>query len=581
MWCPFCFQEKGHHRVCPACGFDEPADRESRFLPYRHRLRDGRYTVGVVLGKPGGFGVAYKAWDATRNAVVVIKECLLTESGQVWRNPGDARVHVQEGFRADYRKWVQYFIDEGRLIQRFAHPCIVRVTEVFEENGTACYVMPFVEGTDLVHHCAQQGHRLPESEVVRLATLLLPALAEIHASGWVHRDIKPSNVLITANRRKPVLIDFGAARDSFDDERSRSHIAMHTRAYAPPEQMQASRRQGAWTDMYSLSATLYYCLLGEPPPEAAVRKEASSDPYVPIHERLPGIGSRLATLIDNGLILNPARRLQDATIALRLLGNDTRPGDLQPVQSPAPGPSEAVGGGAAVSPAPALTPTSPPPPALPLKVPAREPPLPWWVGLLPGAAVVAYGWLAGEALASYLAGLPGLIVVTNGVAWAWWLQRRRRAAKDPAAPVLTPPSTQSNPAISATSTLSGTSELQADEASVVGIEIQLHPPGSPPLFRTIRPGQTLVIGRTARADLVVTHETLSGRHASIHVAEDGRYTLEDLNSLNHTYLYQRGGAGEQGTWREIQSAGGRKGRFMLGPQQDGVRLDIRQITLPP
>jgi serine/threonine protein kinase len=518
-----------------------------------------------VLGNPGGFGVAYKALDTKHGAIVVIKECLLTESNQVSREPNEVWVHVNPGFRERYKKWLQRFRDEATHISRFSSPYIVRVTELFDENNTAYYVMPFVEGDDLSTHCATQGGRLPQDEVMELAQHLLSALAEMHKRGVVHRDIKPSNIIITRNKRRPALIDFGAARDHFDADHSKSHMAVHSPKFAPLEQMLGMSNQGAWTDIYSLCATLYFCLLGEPPPKASDRYDRDGkrpDPFVPIHERIPEINGGLAMVINNGLAVLPKTRIRDAATAIRLLDEATRPIDQAKsghMSTKAPNESEPV----------QQTVFSPPAVMTSLRVtPQPQPSSVSCVGLLPAVAVVAYGVVTQATFSNYITEWAGLAVLVNVVGWLIWRANRKAdpAAEAPPHPVASEPLEPNSPEV-------------PEQAH--GIEIQLFNEGFAPVREVIRPGSQVVVGRNPTlSSISIQNKMLSGEHVEIRVLEDGSFALQDMDSTNSTYVHDRHAEGSPAAWRRITSASGRKGRFMLGPPgAGGVLLELRPASI--
>lgn len=325
VWCPRCFEDVAGRGPCPACGFDERQRRSAGLLPYRHKLQDGRYVVGAELGRPGGFGAAYRALDRAQGALVVIKECLLTGSQQVFREPGQAWLQVHPGFEADYRRWLGRFHREAGHMRRLRSPHVVPVHDVFDENNTAYYVMPFIEGDTLDEVCKARGGTLPGQELVVLARQLLAALSDVHAQDLVHRDIKPSNILLTGPRRMPVLIDFGTARDHFDPGTSVSHMRAGSAGYAPYEQVTGQACQGPHTDLYGLGATLYRCLAAEAPPPVERRLQAEGErgqPSLPWPRGRPAEPAGLVALIERSLALLPEDRLPDATAALALLEED-------------------------------------------------------------------------------------------------------------------------------------------------------------------------------------------------------------------------------------------------------------------
>ena len=101
------------------------------------------------------------------------------------------------------------------------------------------------------------------------------------------------------------------------------------------------------------------------------------------------------------------------------------------------------------------------------------------------------------------------------------------------------------------------------------------------MIRTLKPLETLTIGRTERSDLVFPNATLSNRHVTLTVAENGDFSLTDLNSTNHTYRREPRAGDEPASWTEVVSASGQKGRFMLGPHDGaGVLLEIRPSRIP-
>ena len=165
MLCPNCFQDKTA-TACTACGYTELGVEDGRRLPLRTELKGGRYLVGATLGH-GGFGITYKAYDQTHfKAIVVIKECMLPGLGEVNRSPNGKDILVSPGFQETYRKWLNRFYEEAKIISKFQHPNIVRIVDFFFENNTAYYVMPLVEGIDLRTHLEARGGRITESELV-------------------------------------------------------------------------------------------------------------------------------------------------------------------------------------------------------------------------------------------------------------------------------------------------------------------------------------------------------------------------------------------------------------------------------
>jgi serine/threonine protein kinase len=263
----------------------------------------GRYEIASVLGQ-GGFGITYRAHDTQLGRDVAIKEYL--PSALAVRHEATT-VQPRSARMADDFLWGRArFLDEARTMARFAHtPAIVRVHDFLEAHGTAYMVMPLLEGETLEARLEREG-RLHQPAIERILYPLLDGLEQVHAAGFLHRDIKPANIILAADG-SPTLIDFGASREALQG-RTQAITAVFTPRYAPLEQF-ASGRQGPWTDIYALAATLYACINGKPPANAVDRMNGAA--IIPAAE----IGRRkyapsLMTAIDAGLALKSEDRPQ-------------------------------------------------------------------------------------------------------------------------------------------------------------------------------------------------------------------------------------------------------------------------------
>ncbi len=310
--------------------FDDPGTFRLA-LPPRTELDGGRYVVGRVLGAPGGFGVTYLAWDVSLAVAVAIKEYLPRELA--FRDVGNRTVEPYSTGEADsFRLGLEAFIDEGRRLARLhGHPNIVRVRAFFRDHGTAYLVMDYYRGETLAAFLAERGGRVSAAQADALIEPVLGALAEVHAEGMIHRDVKPENIYLveleTGNRR-PVLLDFGAARVVLG-EHSRDHTAFVSQGYAPPEQYLAEHRgsasaakyqQGDWTDVYACGATLYRMVAGEKPTEGLAR--LSGAPLKPLAELAPGVDPAFAGAVEKALAVDPRERPQ-TMVELQALLADT------------------------------------------------------------------------------------------------------------------------------------------------------------------------------------------------------------------------------------------------------------------
>ena len=225
--------------------------------------------IKKILGQ-GGFGITYLAEDTNLNQTVAIKEYLPIEFAV---RTGDDSVQPVSGEHGDTYHWgLERFMNEAQTLARFKHPGIVRVLAVFQENNSAYMVMEFEQGQGL-HEILKQRKTLPEDELTAYILPILDGLEAIHKLQFVHRDIKPANIYIRDDG-SPVLLDFGSARQSLK-EQTRTLTSMVSPGYAPFEQYTGkSDKQGPWTDIYGLGATMYRCVTGISPVESMARSES-------------------------------------------------------------------------------------------------------------------------------------------------------------------------------------------------------------------------------------------------------------------------------------------------------------------
>lgn len=238
------------------------------------------YQIAGVLGI-GGFGITYKGYDHSLHCDVAIKEYL--PHGLALRT-GDGVTVIPKS--QDDKKYYEYglkrFLDEARTLAKFKERSIVRVTRFLETNGTAYLIMDYEDGESLAQYLQRNGV-LNEEQVRAVFIPILEGLRAVHAKDFLHRDIKPGNIYLRKDG-PPVLLDFGAARNALG-ERTQALTGMVTPGYAPFEQYNSRSRQGPWTDLYALGATLYHCITGKAPPEApdriAALQDHEPDPLVP------------------------------------------------------------------------------------------------------------------------------------------------------------------------------------------------------------------------------------------------------------------------------------------------------------
>jgi peptidoglycan hydrolase-like protein with peptidoglycan-binding domain len=287
----------------------------------------GRYRVTGILGQ-GSFGITYRAHDDQLGRDVAIKEYL--PSTFAVRHGGRSVLPNSTGAIEDFAWGRQRFIEEGRTLAGFQRaPGIVRVHDFLEANGTAYIVMELVRGETLGVRLQRQ-ERLAAPEVERILRALLDGLERVHAAGFIHRDIKPANILLD-DEGHPTLIDFGAARAAVAG-RTSALTGIFTPGYAAVEQF-TDARQGPFTDIYGLAATLYQSITGEKPPSAIDR--VLDDKYVPLAKRKPaGFALPLLAGIDRGMASRPEARPQTIAAWRALLFPGETPAKPDPARVP-------------------------------------------------------------------------------------------------------------------------------------------------------------------------------------------------------------------------------------------------------
>ena len=238
-------------------------------------LQGGKYRIERVLGQ-GGFGITYLATQLSLQRQVAIKEffmkdfCSRDESTRTMSAPSTGSSKLVEQYR-------KKFIKEARNLARLNHPHIISVIDVFEENGTVYYVMPYLIGGSLQDYVKTHG-TLSEQEAMKYVKQIASALKYMHEELHIcHYDVKPANILLD-NKGNAVLIDFGISKnyDAQGQETTTTPIGM-SEGYAPIEQYQQNVEEfSPVSDVYALGATLYFLLHGKRPVSAVHRASGTA-----------------------------------------------------------------------------------------------------------------------------------------------------------------------------------------------------------------------------------------------------------------------------------------------------------------
>ena len=223
-----------------------------------------------MLGQ-GGFGITYLAKQSSLGRYVAIKEffmkdfCLRADDTRSVSTP-------TTGSRQQVEQYRRKFVKETHNLARLNHPNIISIIEVFEENGTVYYSMPYLSGGSLQEYVKTKGN-LSEAEAMKYIRQIANALKYMHEDMHIcHYDVKPSNILLDSNGNA-VLIDFGISKhyDGRGQETTTTPVGL-SEGYAPIEQYQQDVDEfSPASDVYALGATLYYLLHGKQPVNAPSR----------------------------------------------------------------------------------------------------------------------------------------------------------------------------------------------------------------------------------------------------------------------------------------------------------------------
>ncbi|MBD2251253.1 protein kinase domain-containing protein [Nostoc parmelioides] len=257
------------------------------------QLLDNRYRVIKTLGS-GGFGETFLAEDSQMPSN---RRCVVKQLRPIHNNPQIYQL-VQERFQREAAILEDLGSYSGQIPTLYAY---------FQSNTQFYVVQEWVEGDTLTAKLKQQG-LLSESAVRDILINLLPVLEYVHSKRIIHRDIKPDNIILRHRDGKPVLIDFGAVRESMgtvvnSQGNPTSSIVIGTPGYMPSEQ--AAGRPVYSSDLYSLGLTAIYLLTGKQP------QELETDPHsgeIIWHRYALNISPTLAAVIDRAIAYHPRER---------------------------------------------------------------------------------------------------------------------------------------------------------------------------------------------------------------------------------------------------------------------------------
>ena len=271
----------------------------------------GTYRIDSYLSS-GGFGNTYVATNIEFDERVAIKEFFM--KGVTQRDDNQTTVSVSNLENTNsFQEQKEKFKKEARRLRKLQNEHIVKVHDMFDENGTAYYVMDYVDGENLSERLKRTGRPMTESEVRLILPQILDALKAVHNEGFCHLDIKPSNIMLEKGG-KIKLIDFGASKQLGANGTLTTNAPTafaQTPGYAPREQMEQNLDKiGPWTDIYALGATLYNLLTNKRPPMPTdIDDDMSEDKHLalPFPESVGGLKFLVLQMMKTNRLQRPQK----------------------------------------------------------------------------------------------------------------------------------------------------------------------------------------------------------------------------------------------------------------------------------
>ena len=255
----------------------------------------GTYKIESYLSS-GGFGNTYLAKNIEFDETYAIKEFFV--KGVCQRDVNSTTISVSNAENTNsFEQQREKFKKEARRLRSLSNPHIVKVYDLFEENGTAYYVMDYVDGENLSARLKRTNAPLAESEVRNYLNQILDGLEAIHNEGMFRLDIKPANIMVDSHDVVK-LIDFGASKQqSTVGGATMSTGISYTNGYAPSEQMaQSYDKFGPWTDFYALGATMYKLLTNQDPPSVSdLSEDETEDKHLALP--MPNVSGEMKKLV--------------------------------------------------------------------------------------------------------------------------------------------------------------------------------------------------------------------------------------------------------------------------------------------
>lgn len=277
----------------------------------------GTYKIESYLAS-GGFGNTYLVKNIEFDETYAIKEFFV--KGVCQRDGNSTTISVSNAENINsFEQQREKFKKEARRLRSLSNPHIVKVYDLFEENGTAYYVMDYVDGENLSTRLKRTNAPLAETAVRNYLSQILDGLEAIHNAGMLHLDIKPANIMVDSHYVVK-LIDFGASKQqSMVGGATMSTGISYTNGYAPSEQMaQSYDKFGPWTDFYALGATVYKLLTNQDPPSVTdLSEDETEDKHLALP--MPNVSEKMKRLVVWMMQVNRLKRPKNVGEIRRIL----------------------------------------------------------------------------------------------------------------------------------------------------------------------------------------------------------------------------------------------------------------------
>lgn len=300
--CFGCMKENNGEQICPYCGFDKDTEQDAPFLPLGTKLQDGNYIVGKRLDN-NAEGAKYIGYSNTMHSPVTISEFM--PAGICGRAKGKTNVVIRNGFEKRYEELNAEFLNYYRDIARLRDlKAIAPIFDIFSENGVSYTVEESYESIPFKQYLERRGGSIEWNTARPLFMPLISALSSLHEAEIGHYAVSPENLVVTSDgklRLKGFAIEEIRKTGGFFEPELIDGCAA-------PEQYKENGILDESTDVYGLTAVLFYALTGQLPEKGNERKpDGKLSIPTSIFKRLP---PHIVTALSGGLQVNKNERIR-------------------------------------------------------------------------------------------------------------------------------------------------------------------------------------------------------------------------------------------------------------------------------